>query len=198
MQLLPNNLKSSFEQEAIKLGLLGSTLLAATGDDGVTESRGCNFSLPFNNFNCACNFSSSETNTSNSQTGNTWTGFGYFPNFPATCPYVTAVGGTFKTGVNEIAASTDAGATITTGGGFSTYYARADWQSAAVASYFKQVSSGATRTPASGFNPLGRGIPDVSANSNDFGVVINGFLTSQSGTSASTPVFSAMRKYLFT
>ncbi len=30
-------------------------------------------------------------------TSNRWTGQGYFPNYPASCPYVTAVGATMVT-----------------------------------------------------------------------------------------------------
>ena len=184
-----------FSQEAIKLGLMGSTILVSTGDDGVSSSQGCNAFAPITTGNCACNFTSSVTNTSQTQTGNTWTGFGNFPSFPASCPYVTAVGGTFKTGVNEISSSVDLGATTTAGGGFSSYYARASWQSAAVADYFEKVSSGTIATPASGYNPLGRGIPDVALNAEDYSSLINSFVSSASGTSVSAPMFAAMSKY---
>jgi len=174
---------------------MGSTIIAASGDFGVSDSRRCNISQPITVFNCACNFSSSVSNTSQTQTGNTWTGFGNFQDFPSSCPYVTSVGATFKTGVNETSSCVDLGADITAGGGFSAYYARKDWQSAAVASYFKQVDNGAVHTPANGYNPLGRGIPDVALNGQRFGFIINSFLTSVSGTSASTPLFGAMSKY---
>jgi len=49
--------------------------------------------------------------------GHAWSGKGYFPSFPATSPYVTAVGGTQgpDTGDKEIAAQSQEGGVITTG-----------------------------------------------------------------------------------
>lgn len=56
----------AFKTEAIKLGLAGTTLLASSGDDGV----------------------------SGFQTRDGGVSCGYFASFPASCPYVTAVGAT--------------------------------------------------------------------------------------------------------
>lgn len=53
------------------------------------------------------------------------------------------------------------GAVITTGGGFSTYFKTPSWQAAAVSGYLAAVT-GSASAPAPGFNPQGRGIPDVS------------------------------------
>jgi tripeptidyl-peptidase-1 len=55
-----------FDTEAIKLGAMGVTLLSASGDDGVSG-----FLARSSPIYC-----------------------GYYPQFPATSPYVTAVGGT--------------------------------------------------------------------------------------------------------
>jgi len=46
-----------------------------------------------------------------------WTGRGYFPSFPATSPYVTAVGATMgpESGTEEIACQSQLGGVITTG-----------------------------------------------------------------------------------
>ena len=54
---------------------------------------------------------------------NSWTGTGYFPSFPATSPWVTAVGATMgpNTGGPEVACQSQLGGVITTGGGFSTF-----------------------------------------------------------------------------
>jgi tripeptidyl-peptidase I len=57
---------NSFSTEAQKLGLRGVTLIAASGDDGVAG-----FTATNNRNLCS-----------------------YSPFFPASCPYVTAVGGT--------------------------------------------------------------------------------------------------------
>jgi len=49
--------------------------------------------------------------------GKKWKGKGYFPSFPATSPYVTAVGGTQgpESGTEEIACQSQEGGVITTG-----------------------------------------------------------------------------------
>lgn len=174
---------------------MGSTILVSTGDNGVSDSGSCDASKPISFLNCACNASSSVTFPNETQTGNTWSGSGYFPGFPASCPYVTAVGATFKQGVNETSSSVDLGASITAGGGFSSYYARPSWQNAAVAGYFKHVTDKLIPTPVSGFNNLGRSIPDVALNGQSFNVVLNSFSSSESGTSASAPLFAAMSEY---
>jgi len=61
---LTSSEKDSFQTEAIKLGVMGTTLVASSGDDGVIYSSGTDYYC------------------------------GYFALFPASCPYVTAVGGT--------------------------------------------------------------------------------------------------------
>ena len=193
-----------FSQEALKLGLMGSTILASTGDNGVADAfarkQFCNPITP----DCACSLNTSSaafqsSASSVSQTKNTWTGQGYFAHFPASCPYVTAVGATMLesfTSGPEIACSSQTGGVITTGGGFSSYYARLDWQNNAVAQYFQQISDNNWTPPASGYNPLGRGYPDVALNGFSYDNVVNGFFTGASGTSASTPAFAAMSEFV--
>lgn len=208
MQRYSPNFLNQYAQEALKLGLMGVTLIVASGDDGVAlfgaRTSNCNTAYPPSMSNCACNAVSSSASYYSSlysQTKNSWSGYGYFPAFPASCPYVTAVGATqlqSHTSGPEIVCSSQTGSGITSGGGFSSYYASLDWQTAAVAGYFQQVSSGAVPIPASGYNPLGRGIPDVSFNGDSFNIVLNGFSTSISGTSASAPSFAAMSKWFCT
>ena len=60
-----------FELQAVRLGLMGVTILVATGDDGATSHF-------------------SRTNATNC---------GYSPSYPATCAFVTAVGGTKVSGI---------------------------------------------------------------------------------------------------
>ena len=57
---------SSFDATAMQLGLMGVTLLSASGDDGVAGGNARDDPI-------YC---------------------GYYPQFPASSPYVTAVGGT--------------------------------------------------------------------------------------------------------
>jgi len=102
------------------------------------------------------------------------------PAFPASCPFVTAVGAT--TGVNpEHAASFS-------GGGFSNYFATPSYQANATAAYLSAF--GTTYTGL--YNKTGRGYPDVSAQGQSFQVVIGGQTSSVTGTSASTPTFAAV------
>ncbi|KAJ7314307.1 family S53 protease [Mycena albidolilacea] len=76
------------------------------------------------------------------------------PPFPASCPFVTAVGATeFTTDETEETASTFSG------GGFSKFFKRPPYQDAAVEAYLK--ASNNTHTTA--FNASGRALPDVAA-----------------------------------
>jgi tripeptidyl-peptidase-1 len=124
--------------------------------------------------------------------GNAWTGRGYFPAFPASCPYVTAVGATMgpESGDAEKACQSQEGGVITTGGGFSTFYATPDWQQAAVDGYFNGLSP--DERPTSGYNRNGRGYPDISFIGTNYQVVLDGHTRNTYGTSASAPVFAAM------
>ena len=82
----------------------GITVIASSGDDGVMGSG-------INGQTCSAACSTSSSKGTTPWTGsNTWTGNGYFPDFPATDPYVTAVGATMgssnvvpNTGEAEIA-----------------------------------------------------------------------------------------------
>lgn len=171
---------SQFNTEAIKLAGMGVTILVSSGDNGISFS------------DCRCTTSSSSSTLSWAGTlPNSWTGKGYFPSFPATCPYVTAVGGTMglNTGGAEIACQSQLGGIITTGGGFSTYYPTPSWQTKTVNSYFSSLSK---PLPASGYNPKGRGYPDVSFIAVQYQVYINSKIYNLYGTSASAPVMAAL------
>ncbi|KAJ7482405.1 subtilisin-like protein [Mycena galericulata] len=102
----------------------------------------------------------------------------FIPGFPASCPFVTAVGGTTfipETGI------------FFSGGGFSNYFSRPSYQDAAVEGFLDKLPKG---TYAGLFNPNGRAIPDVSAQSNNFRVFIGGEAFFIGGTSASSPTFA--------
>lgn len=162
------------ELEFLKMGLRGITILYASGDNGA------------NNFG---------TGSSCKQA---------WPGWPASSPYVTAVGGTQLSskylpicnqitcpGIDEIVCSGRTGGTITSGGGFSNHHSRkkAPWQEKAVKGYLAQTSK---LPSASYFNLSGRAYPDISALSSNYLVVRGGNWEFESGTSASTPVFAAM------
>ena len=83
---------NSFNTEAKKLAAVGVTIAVSSGDNGVINYVfPCISQYTVSFFNCACQASSSSSASSWACT-NTWTGTGYFPSFPATSPYVTAVG----------------------------------------------------------------------------------------------------------
>ena len=115
-----------------------------------------------------------------------------WPSWPASSPYVTAVGATrfqgHKVGNPEMASDQ-----FGSGGGFSKQFdqTNAQWQAAAVAKYLKTVEP-STLPPAGSFPPMGRATPDVSALGEGYQVVVGGHVTSVGGTSASSPAFSSM------
>lgn len=172
---------SSFNTEAMKLGLIGVTILVSTGDNGAPNSY---------NDQCLCAYDSS-SNQLDWSVSESWTGTGYFPSFPATSPFVTAVGATMgpNSGAAEVACQSQQGGLITTGGGFSTYFPTPSWQSSQVLNYFNNLGGS---QPSSGYNPNGRGYPDISFIGVAYSVIVGGTTTYAYGTSCSAPVFAAM------
>jgi subtilase family serine protease len=74
------SIMDSFNNEAIALAAVGSTLLVASGDDGISGHS------------CDCTVdSSSSTLTYAAAGGAVYSGQGYFPSFPATNPYGMAL-----------------------------------------------------------------------------------------------------------
>eukprot|EP01034_Spumella_vulgaris_P026655 gene26655-33268_t len=182
---------NAFNTETLKLTAQGVTVMVSTGDNGVANfGCVCNSDKGTSSNNCACGANSGSSQSYWAGT-NSWSGTGYFPSFPATCPYVTAVGATMFPASStrpEIACQSQLAGVITSGGGFSTYYAQPSWQTAAVTSYF----AGLKTQPASGYNAKGRGIPDISLLGVNYQVVVADQLVTLFGTSASSPVFAGM------
>ncbi|CCL99285.1 uncharacterized protein FIBRA_01301 [Fibroporia radiculosa] len=104
----------------------------------------------------------------------------FIPGFPASCPYVTAVGGTIY--VPEVAFNIS-------GGGFSDYFPRPSYQDAAVSAFLEKLAPG---TYEGLYNPNGRAYPDVSAQSNFFEFFWDEAEYLVGGTSASSPTFAAI------
>jgi hypothetical protein len=122
-----------------------------------------------------------------------------FPSWPASSPWVTAVGATRFQHPNPAAAATTmqkeaAVESFGSGGGFSTLYSQEDaqWQTAAVDAYLNTTSRAAPFPPSSLFSPTGRATPDVAALGQGFQVVYNGQVKVMGGTSASAPTFAAL------
>ncbi|ROW06737.1 hypothetical protein VMCG_04002 [Cytospora schulzeri] len=136
-----------------QLGARGVSVLVASGDSGVGGSGDC-------------------TLDGESQ---------FATSFPASCPWVTTVGGT--TGTSPESAWTDSG------GGFSEVFAQPSYQSDAVATF---LASGSSDAVSQYFNASGRGYPDVAAQSTDFVIVVDGSSLLVDGTSCATPTFAAV------
>lgn len=81
------------------------------------------------------------------------------------------------------------GQAITSGGGFSNYYPQPYWQASAVSNYFTAVDT-AGQNPQAGYNPAGRGYPDISLAGSMYLVYIGNQEQFLSGTSASTPAIA--------
>ncbi|KAH9175625.1 subtilisin-like protein [Lactarius sanguifluus] len=94
-------------------------------------------------------------------------------------PYVTSVGGT--TGNPEVAVSFS-------GGGFSNYFPRPEYQRVAVPTYLERLGSRYDGM----YNPAGRGIPDIAAQARRIYIVQNNRGYVVSGTSCATPVVAGI------
>jgi tripeptidyl-peptidase-1 len=140
------------------LGLRGITTLFSSGDAGVGS-------------NClAPDFKTVEFNAI----------------FPATCPYLTSVGGTV--------AVTPEIAWVGSSGGFSKYFPRPAYQTVAIAEYMKTVSPETYKYYGPYTNWQGRGFPDVAGHSvsPDYQVIYNGRPRGSGGTSAAAPVWAGI------
>jgi tripeptidyl-peptidase-1 len=153
----------SFSDEAMKLGTRGVSIFVSSGDDGVA-----NYIAREDKSQC-----------------------GFNPSFPASVPYVTAVGATQgpENDQAEIMCSSQTNGLITSGGGFSTVFDQPSYQSTDVNNYLK---NGPNMPPTSMFNTEGRGYPDVALLGHNYLEVIGGQTYQVSGTSASSPTFAGM------
>jgi len=173
-----------------KIGLRGVSLLSASGDSGA-----------------------------NGRTDPYCTETHLNPPYPGASPFITAVGATQITdasgianlpnppsgcagqscasGGTETAVSFDQ-ASFASGGGFSVVAARPTYQTTAVDTYLK---SGVALPPASYYNTMGRGFPDVAALGSAI-LIWDGAIDTVGGTSASCPMiagtFALLNDYVIT
>jgi len=115
----------------------------------------------------------------------------FYPSWPASSPWVTAVGATRFVG-QKVGGEEMASDQFGSGGGFSAEWDRsnATWQEDAVQAYLAQGSTLDKFPPDGSFPVGGRGTPDVSALGEGYQVYENGDVTSVGGTSASSPAFA--------
>ncbi|KAJ7872047.1 tripeptidyl peptidase A [Mycena leptocephala] len=160
-QTVPFSYASRVCKRFAELGCRGVSVLFASGDGGVGDGNP--------------NLATQECRTNDRKHARR-----FIPAFPASCPYVTAVGGTMS--IPEVAANFS-------GGGFSDYFHRPAYQDNAAGAYLRNLDRG---TYDGLFNRAGRGIPDVSAQARKFQIVWQGRHITIGGTSAATPAFAGL------
>ncbi|KAG5976499.1 hypothetical protein E4U55_007302 [Claviceps digitariae] len=174
--------------EFAQLGLRGVSVLVASGDWGVGRDKQC------------VRLEDEKTRR-------------FMPSFPASCPYVTAVGATRLIPVGrgtgaDTGADTDMMETVAfdarsryaSGGGFSDLFAQPAYQRDAVASYLAELdlrqqdnkNDTYTSNYTGLFNPRGRAYPDMAALGYHFSVLWDAVAHLQDGTSASAPTAAAI------
>ncbi|KAI5299793.1 hypothetical protein KEM55_001732 [Ascosphaera atra] len=174
------NLPQSYQirqcYEWLKLGLRGITVVAASGDWGVQSDKESKDGCPNDSF---------------------------APVFPASCPYVTAVGGTgLPSGAKAEPGNEIASTQFPSGGGFSNTFPRPSWQNSAVLNYFDKHDPGYEYYLSTGnvsldsvsgmYNRIGRAYPDISALSQKLPIILNGKPSMQMGTSGATPYIASI------
>ncbi|KAL7920588.1 subtilisin-like protein [Trichoderma austrokoningii] len=188
--------------EFLKLGLMGVTVIVSSGDYGTASGYSPGTCID------------RSTGISNATTGE------FSPQWPASCPWITSVGGTQRftqsSGANSsIAETTDIrkksqaateetafdvvlpGVHSTSGGGFSNVFPAPAYQQKAISTYFDRHHEGAhlASLQQRGFfnaTRIGRGFPDVSALASTYLVYVESVLETVYGTSASAPVFASI------
>lgn len=110
----------------------------------------------------------------------------FLPTFPASCPYVTVVGGTRN--LDPEIAGFDVRRGFVAGGGFSNYFKRPGYQDVAVTAYLDKIGSMHDGL----FNRNGRAYPDIAMRAYHYIEVWNGTAHIIDGTSASAPAAAAI------
>ena len=153
-QSLPRDYAIEVCRLFLTLGARGVSVIFASGDTGVGSS-------------CSSNDGKNSTK--------------YLPIFPASCPYVTSVGGT--TGVEPERAI------HFSSGGFSNVFKRPWYQQESVDEYLRCHGN---KTNETLYTRAGRAYPDVAAQAANFLIIDKGRANHVSGTSAAAPVFAAI------
>lgn len=167
--------------EFMKLGTMGVSVVVASGDSGMAGRGGD--PTPSN-----CLGSDGKI---------------FAPDFPASCPYLTAVGATEIPSGSEPGDHKEQAVTrYPSGGGFSNIYKAPDYQTRAIVDYFtkakpsypyyKSVDNSSFGENNGIYNRIGRGYPDVAAIGDRVIIYNRGFPTLIGGTSASAPVFAGI------
>ncbi|KAI1823255.1 peptidase S8/S53 domain-containing protein [Xylaria intraflava] len=159
--------------EYMKLGLMGVSILFASGDSGVSGVNG------------QCLGPGGVPTPSGSDYGR------FDAVFPASCPWVTAVGGSNIPPNGTVTDRQVVAYDFTPGGGFSDRFAIPDYQAAPIASYYALHNPGYNSSIYNNSQAV-RGFPDVSVASENFITGLDGGFMAFTGTSAAAPTFGAM------
>ncbi|CRG88197.1 tripeptidyl-peptidase I [Talaromyces islandicus] len=152
-QTLPESYTNTTCNLIAQLGARGVSVIFSSGDEGVGST-------------CLTN---DGTNTTT-----------FDPIYPASCPFVTSVGGTYQINPER--------AISFSSGGFSRRFGRPSYQDDAVSSYLSSLGDKWQGL----YNPQGRGFPDVAAQAHSYIVQDHGKFVKVDGTSASAPTFAAI------
>jgi hypothetical protein len=116
----------------------------------------------------------------------------FYPSWPASSPWVTAVGATRFVG-QKVGGEEMASDQFGSGGGFSSMFndtSKYAWQADAVAKYVQTGPTLDKWPPNGSFLPTGRATPDIAALGEGYQVYVGGQVQSVGGTSASSPAFA--------
>ncbi|KAI2638406.1 subtilisin-like protein [Xylaria nigripes] len=166
----PVNYNTRECHEYMKLGLMGVSTLYSSGDSGTTGNSGT----------CL-----GENNVPHFGVGR------FSPLFPATCPWVTTVGGSQLPAGGSVTDRQTVARDFVPGGGFSNQFAMPDYQKEAIASYYALHDPGYNSSVYNN-SQIARGFPDVIAPSTNFITGIDGGFFPFTGTSAAAPLFASM------
>jgi tripeptidyl-peptidase I len=160
-QTVPRSYAKTVCNQFAALGAQGISLFFSAGDFGVGDNSTC--------------FTNDGTNTP-----------AFMPSFPASCPYVTTVGGTMN--YPEVVARDSANSYVA-GSGFSNYFPRPQYQDTVVLQYLGTVVKAQFKGL---FNASGRAYPDLAAQSYRYITFINGSVHTLDGTSCSAPTVASI------
>ncbi|KAF8265387.1 subtilisin-like protein [Lactarius quietus] len=154
-QILPQEYTKALCDLFAQLGARGVSVLFSSGNDGVGEG------------DCK------------DDSGNVL----FRPNFPASCPWVTSVGGaSFTTDVeDEVAAELSSG-------GFSSHFLRQEYQDILVPKFLEKLGS----EYAGLYDAAGRGIPDISSQALEIVIIQGGVPYHVDGTSAAVVIAASI------
>ncbi|KIX05413.1 uncharacterized protein Z518_06285 [Rhinocladiella mackenziei CBS 650.93] len=159
-QTVPKSYAKTVCNQFAALGAQGISLFFSSGDFGVGANDTC--------------VSNDGKNTP-----------AFLPAFPASCPYVTAVGGT-KDYPEVVGYDSRNG--YASGAGFSNYFPRPKWQDTAVVRYLDAIGDKFKGL----YNCSGRAYPDLAAQSYRYIVFLNSSVRSVDGTSCAAPTIASI------